>query len=107
MRRALFAALLALLPACSGDDDDGGGSAGPGEWASAAPLPGGPRQETAVVELGGKVYVIGGFDQAAAIVADVEAFDPAAGTWDAVEPFPVPLHHANAGVADGKIWVLG
>lgn len=107
-----------LLPAfcaigCSGGGDDDGGPTPtptpdlPGEWTAAAALPGGARQETAVVALGGKVYVLGGFDGGLAVVSDVEVFDPALGTWSTAQPLPVAMHHANAAVADGKIWVLG
>src|SRR5690349_23633942 len=49
----------------------------------AAPLAAGPRQETAVVAVAGEIYVIGGFDEQSRVVADVEAFDPALGTWRA------------------------
>ena len=123
MRRPPFLALasaLALLSAfapaagCSGggggnggDDDDDDGSTLPGTWTEAAPLPGGPRQETAVVALDGKVYVLGGFAGDLSIVADVEVFDPATGTWDTAEDLPVPMHHANAAAAGGRVWVTG
>lgn len=104
MRPALFLLLLSAA-ACSGGGDDDDGL--PGEWTAAQALPGGDRQETAVVALDGKVFVLGGFTGTGAIVADVEVFDPANGTWDTAAALPVAMHHANAAVADGKIWVLG
>lgn len=107
LRRATLLLLLSAT-ACTGggDDDDDGGTDPPGTWTAAAPLLGGERQETAVVALGGLVYVLGGFTSTG-IVADVEVFDPANGTWDTAAPLPVAMHHANAAVADGKIWVTG
>jgi N-acetylneuraminic acid mutarotase len=78
-----------------------------GEWLSRAPLPAGPRQETAVVALDGEVYLIGGFNAGAAIVATVEAYDPGANTWRAIAPLPVAMHHANAAAVDGQIYVTG
>src|SRR5262245_19163604 len=62
----------------SGGTEDGGGLP---PWGTLAPLPGGARQECAVVALGGKVYVIGGLNKAATIVADVEVYDPQTGLW--------------------------
>lgn len=112
---ACFVALLLASAGCAGggggggggDDDDDDGGPGPGEWTPAAPLSGGPRQETAVVALDGLVYVLGGFDENGSIVADVEVFDPIAGTWDSAPSLPVAMHHANGAVAGGRIWVTG
>lgn len=112
-RTMLLAALLTSGCTGGGDDDDDGTPTPtptpdlPGEWTSAEALPGGARQETAVVALGGKVYVLGGFDAVGTVVPDVEVFDPALGTWANAAPLPIEMHHANAAVADGKIFVLG
>jgi len=124
----ILAALLVLTcAACGGDPEEpqgsGGGTAGSGSaagsgggaggdatsrgWKTLAPLPGGPRQETAVVALDGRVVVLGGFDETGDVVADVEIYDPATDTWSAGAPLPEPLHHINAAVVDGKVYVLG
>jgi N-acetylneuraminic acid mutarotase len=66
----------------------------------------GPRQETAVVALDGQVYVIGGFTLAG-ISASVERYDPALDAWTEVAPLPEAMHHANAAVVGGKIYVVG
>jgi N-acetylneuraminic acid mutarotase len=79
----------------------------PGAWKALAPLAMGPRQETAVVELGGKIYVIGGFNLNVTVVGTVEVYDPAMDAWTAAAPLPEPLHHANAASVDGKIYVVG
>lgn len=102
--RAFALLLPALLAAgCSDGDDDR-----PRElyaWAPMNPLFGGARQETGVVELDGTIYVLGGFDESLSIVADVtDVFD---GPDHPVASLPVPMHHANVGVANGRIWVLG
>ena len=94
--------------------DDAGGTdaaradvpAGGATWSTLRALPD-ARQETAVVALDGKVYVIGGFDAGRRIVATVERYDPASNTWEAVAPLPETLHHVNAAVVDGKIYVVG
>src|SRR4030095_3047514 len=72
-----------------GPNGEGGGARG----VQLRPLPA-PRQETAVVELGGSIYVIGGFDQSLAIVRTVERYDPAADNWFPVAPLPREMHHA-------------
>lgn len=119
MQRVLF---CVLVIGCG----DGGGAAtspdaardaAPGScaaatpWATAPDLALGPTQETAVVAVGGKLYVLGGFAQPAggslAIVRAVQIFDPVACAWSMGPELPKPIHHANAGVVDGTIYVLG
>ena len=118
---ALLAILTAACAACSSDPEDpagngaggagggagaGGGSAAAG-WETLAPLAGGPRQETAVVALDGRILVLGGFNEGGQVVADVEIYDPATDAWTIGTPLPEPLHHANAAVHDGKLYVVG
>ncbi|MEW5854417.1 MAG: kelch repeat-containing protein [Myxococcota bacterium] len=78
-----------------------------GGWVPRADMANGPRQETAVAALGGEIYVVGGFDEANAVVADVEAYDPATDTWRTIAPLPEPLHHCNAAAVDGRLYVVG
>lgn len=130
---ALLAALAFAAPAACGGEDDDARPLSPGEdagtaqpsadagvpdapatdaptegatWTTLRKLPN-PRQENAVVALGGKVYVLGGFDDGRRIVATVERYDPSSDTWEAVAPLPETLHHLNAAVVDGKIYVVG
>ena len=84
--------------------DAGGARSG---WASSAAVGAGPIQEVAVVALNGAIYVIGGFDAQARVVNRVSRFDPMTGAWTAVADLPARMHHANATVVDGRIWVLG
>ncbi|MBK6464395.1 MAG: kelch repeat-containing protein [Myxococcales bacterium] len=92
-----------LVDAASPSDAGGDG----GSWSPLPALAGGPRQETAVVALGRKLYVIGGFDAKTEMSAAVEVFDPSAGTWSSAAPLPNALHHANAAAVDGKLYVVG
>src|SRR5439155_746012 len=64
-------------------------------------------QETAVVALGGRVYVLGGFDGQNRVVDTVEVYDPARDRWEARRPLPVPLHHMNAAAVGSKLYVAG
>lgn len=114
-------ALILLVAASSGCGDDGGSSnsdaavmgdagncdVGAG-WSTAPAVHGGAIQETAVVALDGKIYVIGGFDASIAIVRSVRVFDTATCAWSDGPQLPRPMHHANAAVtADGTIFILG
>jgi N-acetylneuraminic acid mutarotase len=108
-----LAAALAVLCGGCGDDGNGGGDPdggdGPagGRWETLSPIESGPVQETAVVELGGKIYVVGGFHGTRGIVSDFLVYDPAEDAWDTAAPLPAPVHHANAAAANGKIYVVG
>ena len=76
-------------------------------WSAAPPVGNGPIQETAAVALDGKLYVIGGFDANLAVVDTVQVFDPRACAWSLGPPLPRRVHHANAAVHGGRIYVLG
>jgi N-acetylneuraminic acid mutarotase len=112
MRRPL-ALLVGIVAACGGDDagdgadldagDDGAGS----RWAAAPPMPGGPIQETAAVTVGDDVWVIGGLTSFVDYSDDVWIFDTGAGTWSAGPMLPVAMHHANAAVVDGSVYIAG
>ena len=81
--------------------------AGRDAWTTLLPLPGGARQETAVVSVDGEVWVLGGFDDASRIVELVEIYDPQAGEWRRGPDLPLPMHHANVAVVDGTVYVAG
>lgn len=78
-----------------------------GTWQSRAPIAAGPRQEVSVVALNGEVYVIGGFNDTRQVQSSMEVYNPATDTWRTAASLPVRLHHANAAVVDGKLYVLG
>ena len=119
MRRLAPALLLSLAAACGGDDDgdggggsDGGGGGGDGgggsdAWEQLADLPSGPVQETAVVEVDGLLYVLGGIDVDRATVASVLIYDPSDDSWSSGPDLPAEAHHINAAAVDGTIYVVG
>jgi N-acetylneuraminic acid mutarotase len=82
---------------------DGGSS---DSWTTLAPVPQ-AVQETAVVELDGIIYVLGGFDVSGTTLNRVSAYEVATNTWSNVAPLPLAVHHVNAAVVGGKIYVVG
>ena len=76
-------------------------------WTASTPVPIGANHVDGVV-LNGKIYAIGGQAGAddAAPVATVLAWDPLhPQTWQPVASLPLPLTHAQATAADGRIVV--
>jgi non-specific serine/threonine protein kinase len=64
------------------------------------------RQQVAVTEADGTVWVFGGL-QGDRATAKSEGYDPAIDTWKAGPDLPVPLHHAMAVDYDGALVVMG
>ena len=83
----------------------GAGARGEGPVQQPLPVLPSVRQEHAVVALGEDIYVIGGFTPN--VTPTVEAFSPSSGSWRSVAEFPFALHHANAAVVDGRLYVAG
>ena len=85
------------------------GNDGPGAdtWTTLPAMPGGARQETGVVSVGGEVWVLGGIDAAGGTVARVEIYDPRKGEWRRGPELPMPVHHANVAALDGTVYVAG
>lgn len=75
-------------------------------WSLLAPLPS-TNSETAVAELDGKIYVIGGYPADRKTVATVQMYDSANDKWQIVAPLPVPLNHVMAAAANGKVYAIG
>ena len=87
---------------------DGAATCAPGTgWTPAPALARGPTQETAVVAVTGRLYVLGGFDASLGVVAAVQVFDPATCAWSDGPPLPRAVHHANATVIGTTIWITG
>ena len=81
----------------------GASEALPGKWELRAPMPS-ARTEVAAAELGGKIYVMGGYEKNGDLV---EEYDPAKNSWRRRASLPRPLHHIGAAAVDGKIYVIG
>lgn len=115
MRTSCTAAIAACVAlGCGGEDvdrrTDSGAAVGCSDaagWTAAPLVGGGPVQETAAVALDGKIYVIGGIGATLEILASVRVFDVAACAWSEGPALPRRVHHANAAVVDGTIYVLG
>src|SRR5207253_3188100 len=75
----------------------------PGKWELRAPMPS-ARTEVAAAELGGKIYVMGGYEKGGDLV---EEYDPKNDTWRTRAPLPKALHHIGAAAVNGKIYVIG
>jgi hypothetical protein len=119
--RCLPRSALAVLGLVGCGDDVGASDAGidaawdgqitactpaPG-WIAAPSLARGPTQETATVALAGKVYVVGGFDDAFGVLDTVQVFDTQTCAWSAGPALPRAVHHANVAVHADTIWLLG
>jgi N-acetylneuraminic acid mutarotase len=97
----------AAISAPDGGAPPADAGAPPAPWSPCPRLPGGPRQETAVVARDGELYVLGGFDGASRVVSSVEIYDPVSGAWRAGPALPVTMHHAHAAVVGSRLFVLG
>ena len=88
-------------------------------WKSLAPLPG-KRGSAVAVEVGGKIYVIGGattvegskdpfftFFGPSRVLSTNDVYDPATNKWESRKPMSVARNHAFGGAVNGKIYVIG
>jgi N-acetylneuraminic acid mutarotase len=77
-----------------------------GTWSTLAPMLQ-PRSEMAVAEVGGKVYVIGGYPPGRIPSNVVQVYDLASDSWTLGPPTPVPLHHSHAVAVGGRLFLIG
>jgi N-acetylneuraminic acid mutarotase len=75
---------------------------GTGRWTIGTLMPS-ARTEVAVAEVGGKIYVVGGFGGE----RELEVYDPAADRWSRGASIPRALHHAAAVGLNDKLYVIG
>src|SRR5580765_2521927 len=71
-----------------------------GKWEIRAPLPS-ARTEVAAAELGGKIYLMGGYEKNGDLL---EEYDPARDSWHRRASLLRPLHHLGAASVGGKIY---
>jgi hypothetical protein len=64
---------------------------GTGRWTSGAAMPS-ERTEVAVAEVGGKIYLLGGFRGE----LELEIYSPATDRWSRCAAIPRAVHHAAA-----------
>lgn len=115
VRKLIIVLMVAMACACGNGTTQGpidaapepDGPPVPSQWETLPDVASGPIQEIGVAELGGRIYIVGGFNGELGIVDEVWAFDIAARTWQRRAPLPMPVHHANVAAAGGKLYVLG
>ena len=79
----------------------------PGQWTAHAPMPT-ARQEVAVAELNGRIFVIGGRTSFMGTqYPTVEIFDPATDAWSTGTPLPVGRGGLAAAVLGDAVFVFG
>ncbi len=80
-----------------------------GLWRVLPDAPGGGRIAASAVSLRGRVYVLGGYSVASTGAetshAEVDVYDPDAGTWSEAMPLPTPIDDAVA-VAWQDRWIV-
>src|SRR6185295_7172855 len=74
-------------------------------WSERTPMPT-ARGALAVVELGGKLYAFGGYDQSHNI-GTLEVFDPVTDSWSTKAALPTPRDHLTAAAVGNRIYVIG
>jgi N-acetylneuraminic acid mutarotase len=84
-----------------------------GSWTTLTPAPS-KRTEVAAAAVGGKIYVVGGFNEPGlgsltrlAVSDALEEYDPAANRWATRAPLPKGLHHAAAASVGNRLYVVG
>jgi N-acetylneuraminic acid mutarotase len=84
-----------------------------GAWRTAAPAAM-KRTEVAAATVGGRLYLVGGFEEPSisnvmnlAITPMVEEYDASTDRWSSKAPMPVGLHHVGIGVVGGRVYVIG
>ncbi len=75
-------------------------------WETLSPMPT-PRSEVVTVNLGDKIYVIGGFDKNDQPTDVIEVYDPANNSWEVSSSIPKILHHAGAASFEEKLFIVG
>jgi len=78
------------------------------QWTTVASLPSN-RSDLAAMAVGGKIYVLGGFDSSGNPLDDVDVYDPDTDTWS-TSPADMPTARGGlygAGVKGGTIYAIG
>ncbi|KAG4024905.1 hypothetical protein MFRU_099g00070 [Monilinia fructicola] len=86
-----------------------------GTWQPLPPIPLYPRQEHSTVYISPYIYILGGVITSPTnsttdpfpTTSLVQRFSLLTQTWSFAAPLPLPLNHINAGVINGRIYILG
>jgi Kelch motif len=97
---ALLVALMGGLMAAAGTVP--ALAQGRGDWTRGTPMPS-ERTEVAAAEVGGRIFVVGGFGGQ----RELEIYDPGTDRWSRGATFPHAVHHAAAVGLNGKLYVVG
>ncbi len=76
------------------------------EWQTRAPLLE-ANSETAVAQMGDKVYVFGGYPRLRITQDTAMEYDAAKNAWRMIARMPLKSNHAMAASAGGKVYVIG
>jgi hypothetical protein len=76
------------------------------QWRPIAPLPE-PRSAGGAAAIGGRVYLVGGFDGTRHELATVHAYDPVADAWRRIADVPTPREHLAVTAWRGQVCALG
>ncbi len=81
-------------------------SVAPGTWGKKADMLE-ANSEFATAELGGKIYVVGGYPKGRVTVTTVQIYDIKSDRWSLGPPLPEPNNHGTVAVVDGVLYLLG
>lgn len=79
---------------------------GLGEWGMRAQLAE-ANSEMAVGELGGRIFVLGGYPSNRQTTNTVQVYDPVEDRWERTTPMPLALNHNMAASVSGKLYMIG
>src|SRR5688500_4588643 len=79
---------------------------GSGAWSTLAPMLQ-PRSEMAIAQLGGRIYVIGGYPPGRIPSNVVQVYESATNSWSLGPSTPVPLHHSHAVTVNNRLFLIG
>ncbi len=77
-----------------------------GEWKTRAALIE-PNSETAVAQMGSKIYVFGGYPLQRFTVDTAQEYDAKRDRWRRIAPLPQVSNHAMAAATGGRVYVIG
>jgi hypothetical protein len=110
-RQILVLAVLLVAPGCGRDGPEPARQAGSEQATLAtdrrAPLPPPARTEVVGAAWNHKVAVLGGLTADGTPSAQVDLYDFPGDQWRPAPALPYAVHHAGAGVLDGRLYVVG